>query len=83
MKISLLKALFKKIYIKIEVKEKKNNKDNKDVIIISLTRIFNLYKCKIKNMKEYMLFQLFLLIDKCILLLYFFTSNQLLSIYNH
>ena len=64
MKISLLKALFKKIYIKIEVKEKKNNKDNKDVIIISLTRIFNLYKCKIKNMKEYMLFQLFLLIGR-------------------
>ncbi len=64
MKISLLKALFKKIYIKIEVKEKKNNKDNKDVIIISLTRIFNLYKCKIKNMKEYMFFQLFLLIGR-------------------
>ena len=64
MKISLLKALFKKIYIKIEVKEKKNNKDNKDVIIISLTRIFNLYKYKIKNMKEYMFFQLFLLIGR-------------------
>ena len=64
MKISLLKALFKKIYIKIEVKEKKNNKDNKDIIIISLTRIFNLYKCKIKNMKEYMFFQLFLLIGR-------------------
>ena len=64
MKISLLKALFKKIYIKIEVEEKKNNKDNKDVIIISLTRIFNLYKCKIKNMKEYMFFQLFLLIGR-------------------